>query len=314
MRAQHMVNRREMLGSIAAAGTAALWPAQPFALGAGEPSRTAQGAALHRAAHQLLEQPLVFHDPLALKILGPERQSLLEANLPRRQSLGSRAMRAFIVMRSRHAEDELAAAFTGGTRQYVVLGAGLDTFAYRNPHGEQLRVFEVDHPATQDWKRKQLDAQGIDVPHGLRFVAVDFEKDALGDCLDRAGFDRKAPAFISWLGVSIYLTKEAVAETLRFVGRSCAGGSQIVFDFAVPDDLLSETERSRREKRARTVSAAGEPWISHFDPGTLAADLLGMGFNQAASFGADDANERYFTGRTDGFRVVGSGRIMQAGI
>lgn len=221
-------------------------------------------------------------------------------------------MRAFIVMRSRFTEDELAAAFKDGTRQYVVLGAGLDTSAYRSPLGEQLRVFEVDHPATQDWKRKHLQEQGIDVPPALNFVAVDFEKDSLGDCLDRAGFDRNAPAFISWLGVTIYLTREAVVETLRFVGRSCSRGSQIVFDFALPDELLGEAERSRRTSRARLVSMVGEPWISYFDPGALAADLLGMGFSQASSFGASDANERYFTGRSDGFRVVGSGRIMKA--
>lgn len=309
-----MVNRREILGSIAAAGTAALWPPQSFALGDGAPSRTAQSAALHRAAHQLLETQLVFQDPLALQILGPEHRRLLWASLLYRQSARSRAMRAFIVMRSRYAEDELAAAFKDGTRQYVVLGAGLDTFAYRNPLGEQLKVYEVDHPSTQSWKRKQLHEQGIDVPSALSFVAVDFEKDSLGACLDRAGFDRNAPAFISWLGVTMYLTREAVLETLGFVGRSCFRGSQIVFDFAPPDELLSETERSRRNHMAAIVSRFGEPWISWFDAGTLASDLLGIGFTQASSLSASDANARYFNGRVDGIRVVGSGRIMKASI
>lgn len=309
-----MVSRRRMLGSIAVAGAAAFWARRAAALAPGEPSLTAQGAALHRAAHQLLERPLVFHDQLALDILGPGRRVLLEASLQRRQMAGSRVMRAFLVMRSRYAEDELAAAFAGGTRQYVVLGAGLDTFAYHNPFGERLRVFEVDHPATQDWKRNQLQEQAIAVPPGVSYVPVDFERDALGDCLDRAGFDRSAPACISWLGVSMYLTREAVMETLRFVGQSCARGSQIVFDFAPPDDQLSQMELLRRNFWASKVSKAGEPWISNFDAEALAADLLSVGFSHASSFGASEANERYFTGRTDGFRVAGSGRIMKASI
>ena len=306
------MNRRDVLGSLAAVGTAALSPSHLLALGAGEPSRTAQSAALHRAAHQLLETPLVFDDPLALRILGPELQRLLHSRLGERRKAGSRAMRAFVVMRSRHAEDELAAAVGDGTRQYVVLGAGLDTFAYRNPFGEQLHVFEVDHPATQAWKRKHLQGQAIGLPPSLTFVPVDFEKDALAGCLEQAGFDRSKPAFISWLGVSMYLSGAAVNETLRFVAQSCARGSRIVFDFMVSSELLNESELSRRKTKELIVAGVGEPWLSYFDPAALAGDLLGMGFAQAASLGASEANARYFAGRTDGFRVAGSGRIMHA--
>lgn len=305
-----MINRREALGSLAAA--LALWPRGSLALGAGEPSRTAQGAALHRAAHQLLERPLVFRDPLALKILGPERRRQLWAKLADRRGDSSRAMRAFIVTRSRYAEDELAAAFDGGIRQYIVLGAGLDTFAYRNPFGGALNVFEVDHPATQQWMRAQLQEQNIAVPARVTFVPVDFETDALGDCLDRAGFDRRAPAFISWLGVSMYLTKDAAYQTLRFVAQSCFRGSRIVFDFAPPDDMLGDAERARRNHLAGIVAKLGEPWLSWFDPKALADDLIGMGFTEATSIGASEANTKYFAGRTDAFRVSGSGRIMMA--
>ncbi len=308
-----MVNRREMLGTIAAAGATALWPQSAQAMAAGEPSRTALGAALHRAAHQLLERPLVFPDALALKVLGHDRRALLRSYFGRQKKSGSRGMRAFIVMRSRYAEDRLADAVARGTRQYIVLGAGLDTFAYRNPFAERLHVLEVDHPATQDWKRKRLDEQGIALPSSLTFVPVDFEKDSLGACLDRAGFDRTAPVCISWLGVTIYLTQQAVFETLRFVALSCAPGSEITFDFAVPDAELTERERSLRNAGAARVAEAGEPWISYFNPAELATNLRRIGFARAVSLDSEALNARYFSERLDGFRVTGSGHMMTAG-
>jgi methyltransferase (TIGR00027 family) len=307
-----MVNRRDMLGSIAAAGAAALWPRAAHALAEGEPSRTALGAALHRAAHQILERPLVFADPLALKILGHDRRTQLRTYIARQKKAGSHAMRAFIVARSRHAEDRVEDAVARGTRQYIVLGAGLDTFAYRNPFDDRLRVFEVDHPATQDWKRRRLDEQGIALPSSLTFVPVDFEKDSLGACLDRAGFDRTTPACISWLGVTIYLTREAVFETLRFVARSCAPGSEITFDFALPDAELTDRERSLRNAGAQRVADAGEPWITYFNADDLATELRGVGFAGTVSLDSDAINARYFSGRTDNFRVSGPGRIMTA--
>jgi methyltransferase (TIGR00027 family) len=306
-----LIHRRQFLRSIAA-GLGSFCSLDAIALQPGEPSRTAQGTALQRAAHQLLERPLVFDDPFALRILGAQRVKWLGSNIARYETPGSRAMRAFLVMRSRYAEDELARAHGEGTTQYVVLGAGLDTYAYRNPHGRRLRVFEVDHPSTQAWKRRQLREQGIDLPRWLTFVSVDFEKDSLGDRLHRAGFRRAAPAFISWLGVTMYLTEDAVMQTLRFVAQSCARGTEIVFDFALPDEALGEAERTARAKWAQRVAQIGEPWISHFDPISLARQLTDTGFSEAGSLGATEANARYFADRTDGFRLRGSGRIMSA--
>src|SRR5262245_39771935 len=166
-----MVNRRHVLNSLAALGAAG--PLKVIALEAGEPSRTANGAALLRAAHQLLDRPLVFDDPIALRILGAEAVKQIALEADRFQTPVARALRAFPVAGSRYAEEELARVVKSGSAQYIVLGAGLDTFAYRNPHSG-LRVFEVDHPATQAWKRKRLQEQGIEVPASLRFVAVDF--------------------------------------------------------------------------------------------------------------------------------------------
>jgi methyltransferase (TIGR00027 family) len=199
-------------------------------------SRTAQRVAIRRAAHQLLDQPRVLDDPLALRIIGAEAAAALRTN-PKEHHAFARAFRAFMAARSRYAEDELARAVASGVRQYVVLGAGLDTFAYRNPH-DGLRVFEVDHPATQAWKRERLQAAGIAVPSSLTFVPIDFERQTLADGLERAGFDHRIAAFFSWLGVTPYLTREACMSTLSLIAKMPAS-SGVVFDFAIDPSLLS---------------------------------------------------------------------------
>ena len=280
------------------------------ALQPGEPSRTARGTALQRAAHQLLESPPVFEDPFALRIFGAQGVSWLGRNLDLYRSPGSRAMRAFLVMRSRYAEDQLALAVSRGVTQYVVLGAGLDTFAYRNPH-RRLRVFEVDHPSTQAWKRSQLKARAIDIPRSLTFAPVDFETQTLAQGLKAARFHADRPAFFSWLGVTIYLSKDAVAGTLRYVAARPAG-SQVVFDFAPPSDAISSPERASREQLASRVARLGEPWINYYDPGALTAELRASGYSSAQALGSEEMNARYFTDRKDGFRMVGSGRMMTA--
>ncbi|MBI3371467.1 MAG: class I SAM-dependent methyltransferase [Betaproteobacteria bacterium] len=293
-----------------AAGLGALPLRTALAIKGGRPSRTARGAALQRAAHQLLETPLVFDDPLALRILGAQDASWLGANLEQYRGASARAMRAFLVMRSRYAEDELARAVAGGVRQYVVLGAGLDTFACRNPH-PLLRVFEVDDPATQHWKRDLLKEQSIEVPSSATFAPVDFETQTLAAGLKAAGFRADSPAFFSWLGVVIYLSQGAVAETLRYVAAR-PQGSQVVFDFAPPSDSLGKSERARRAAAAARVAKAGEPWINYYNPGQLVDELRATGFSTARSLAAGDMNERYFSARADGFRLYGSGRMMNA--
>ena len=276
----------------------------------GQPSATAQGAAIHRAAHQFLDVPKILDDPLALRIIGTNAESALRANLWRFQK--SRFLRAFIALRSRYAEDELARAIQRGVRQYVILGAGLDTFAYRNPYpGSRLRVFEVDHPATQSWKRVRLREAEIAIPDSLTFAPVDFERQTLADGLNRAGFRAEEAAFFSLLGVVVYLTKTAVMETFKFVA-SLPAGSEIVFDYSILPSMLNESQRSAHESRASRVAAIGEPWITYFDPSSLASELRGMGFKQVEDFGPEEANSRYFKDRTDSLRISGSGRLMKA--
>jgi methyltransferase (TIGR00027 family) len=263
-----------------------------------------------RAAHQILDDPKVLDDPIALRIIGAEGESWVRSNLERLQE--ARFVRAFVVARSRYAEDELAQAIQRGVRQYVILGAGLETFPYRNPYAESgLHVYEVDHPATQSWKRKRLVEAGITIPSSLTFAPVDFEGQTLADGLSQAGFKADQPAFFSFLGVIIYLSKKAVMDTLGFVA-SLPSGSEIVFDCPVATSSLSEAQRLGREARADRMAAIGEPWQTYFDPVSLAGDLWQMGFKQIEDLGPEAGNERYFQGRTDGLRLAGAGHLMKA--
>ena len=273
-------------------------------------SRTAQRVAIRRAAHQLLDQPRVLDDPLALRIIGAEAAAALRTN-PKEHHAFARAFRAFMAARSRYAEDELARAVASGVRQYVVLGAGLDTFAYRNPH-DGLRVFEVDHPATQAWKRERLQAAGTAVPSSLTFVPIDFERQTLADGLERAGFDHRIAAFFSWLGVTPYLTREACMSTLSLIAKMPAS-SGVVFDFAIDPSLLSAGQREALDALSKRVAAAGEPFQLFFDPTKLQAELKEMGFHRTEFLQGRELNARYFNDRKDGLLVRGSlGHLLGA--
>jgi methyltransferase (TIGR00027 family) len=195
----------------------------------------------------------------------------------------------------------------------VILGAGLDTFAYRGSHPQSLtRVFEVDHPATQAWKRRQLEAAGISIPPTLTLAPVDFERQTLAEGLAEAGFERNAPTFFSWLGVSMYLTGDAIAATLAFVASTAAGGG-LVFDYCVPRSSLTFLRRLAFDALARRVAAAGEPFRSFFDPRELTLRLSGLGFRAIQDCGTDELNARYFQNRADSLRVRGGlGRIIVA--
>jgi methyltransferase (TIGR00027 family) len=276
----------------------------------GKFSRTAQRVAIRRAAHQLLDRPKVLDDPLALRIIGMEAAEALRSN-PKEHHAFSRAFRAFMAARSRYAEDELACAVAHGVRQYVVLGAGLDTFAYRNPH-LGLQVFEVDHPATQDWKREQLRAAGIAIPAALTFVPIDFERQTLAEGLRQSAFDAGAAAFFSWLGVTPYLTRDACMTTLSFVAKTPAG-SGVVFDFAVDPALLNPGQRQALDALSERVARYGEPFQLFFDPGKLQDELKGMGFHRTEFLQGKELNARYFKDREDGLLVRGGlGHLMGA--
>jgi methyltransferase (TIGR00027 family) len=277
------------------------------------PSTTAQRVAMRRAAHQLLDDPKVFDDPVALRIIGKESASALQADPHQFETTPlSPYLRAFVAARSRCAEDELALGVRRGVRQYVILGAGLDTFAYRNPHPQGvLHVFEVDHPATQTWKRTRLDEVGIALPDDLTFAPVDFETQTLEEGLRVAGYDPGKSTFFSWLGVTEYLTADAVMATLRFIA-SAPMGSAVVFDYMLSPSLLTPAQRSRFDALAQRVALAGEPWQTFFDPGLLTRDLQAMGFGCVEDNGPEEINTRYFKNRKDGLRVGSLSHVMIA--
>lgn len=266
------------------------------------PSRTALRVALRRAAHQIVDSPLVFEDPVAIPILGREYAEELRRTPRRDDRPYSIALRAFVVARSRYTEDKLRDAFAAGIRQYVLLGAGLDTFAHRNPW-PQLRVFEVDHPATQRWKRELLHRNSIAVPENLTYVPVDFEQQSLAARLSESGFDNTAPAFFAWLGVVPYLTLSAFRATVNFIASQPVG-SGVVLDYGLPREALPPLERLAHDSLASRVQKAGEPFQIFFTPPSIAAEFAA--FSPVEDLGSDEINARYFTGRKDKLRLLGT--------
>ncbi|HYW66594.1 MAG TPA: SAM-dependent methyltransferase [Candidatus Dormibacteraeota bacterium] len=275
----------------------------------GQPSRTALAAAVHRAVHQVLESGRIFADPLAVRILGTHAETAIrdaESNPSRRM------LRLFIAVRTRFAEDALAAAVARGVRQLVVLGAGLDTYAYRNPFGESLHVFEVDHPVTQAWKRQRLAEAAIPLLPTLTFAPIDFERETLAEGLAAAGFDPAKQAFFTWLGVVPYLTEQAVFSTLQFIAR-LPGGAQVVFDYGNPpaSGLDRDRNAATQEALAARVASVGEAFKSYFETDALHGKLMALGFREVEDLGPALIRERYFANRGDSLPDRG-GHIVRA--
>jgi methyltransferase (TIGR00027 family) len=275
----------------------------------GQPSRTALGAAAHRAVHQVLEGGRIFADPLAVRILGADAEAAVRdaENHPSR-----RGLRLFIAVRTRFAEDALAVAVARGVRQLVVLGAGLDTYAYRTALGDSLHVFEVDHPATQAWKRQRLAEAAIPVPRALTFAPVDFERETLADGLAAAGFDPARQTFFTWLGVVPYLTEQVVFSTLAFIA-GLPGGAHVVFDYGNPPVSASNEDdyAAGREALASRVASVGEAFTSHFETDALRAGLTALGFREVEDLGPRTIRDRYFAGRGGSLPDRG-GHILRA--
>ncbi len=268
-----------------------------------KPSRSALRVALRRAAHQIYDgKPLVFDDPFAVSLLGSAYSEELRRTPQRADRSHSKALRAWLVVRSRFAEDCLKAAVEKGAAQYVLLGAGLDTFALRNPHSD-LRVFEVDHPVTQAWKRGLLAAAQLHLPTTAALVPVDFEQERLADKLLKAGFDRSAKTVFAWLGVVPYLTRTAFRSTLEFVQGSTPG-SGLVFDYGQPRSVLPPLEQLEHDSLVARVQAAGEPFQLFLTPSEMQRELAG--FHLVEDLGADQLNALYFVDRADHLQLRGT--------
>lgn len=274
---------------------------------AGEPSRTAIGAAMHRAAHQVVDEPRLFDDPFAVTILGMEPQQIRDHAITERSG-----MRSHIVGRSLFAEETLDKAIARGVRQYVLLGAGLDTYALRNPHaGIGLKVFEVDNADTQGMKRHRLEALGAAAAEPVIYAPVDFENDTIADGLSRVGFDLAQPAVFAWLGVTVYLTREAVMTTLTAVA-ALAPGTEIVFDYGQDRDDRPLMAKVAHATWKAGLAAMGEPIISYFEPEALAADLRSMGFSELEDLTASEVKARYFADHLLGLPSYAGSHLMRA--
>jgi methyltransferase (TIGR00027 family) len=267
----------------------------------GRASKTALRVALRRAIHQVVDKPCVLCDPVAIPLLGTQ----FTFDAVRERHPFARAARAFMATRSRYAEDHLTAAIARGVAQYVLLGAGLDTFAYRNPF-QQLRVFEVDFPATQEWKRTMLAEASISEPSNLTFVPLDFERKALSEGLADAGFDATRPAFFAWLGVVPYLTLEAFRSTLETIA-GLPPGTGVSFDYGLARESLSLLRRLAHDALARRVAAAGEPFKLFFTPHQLESELRRAGFQRIEQLEGETLNTLYFANRKDGLRLPSPG-------
>ena len=275
------------------------------------PESTAVRVALWRAMHvQIDPPPYVLEDEIGLRLAAPDDGWRHRGDM---HPAGTSRFRAGIVARSRFAEDVVAEQAGNGVIQYVILGAGLDTFAQREPElASRIRVFEVDRPGPQTWKRERLTELGYDIPPWLRLVPVDFE--AGGSWWGRllaAGFDAVEPAVVASLGVSMYLTNDANAATLRQLA-SLAPGSTLIMTFAPPLDLLDEQARAGRLAAEQGARASGTPWLSSFAPQEILAMARHAGFKDASHVSAAMLNERYFAARTDDLRTSPGEELLVA--
>jgi methyltransferase (TIGR00027 family) len=223
-----------------------------------------------------------------------------------------RAITVPVVTRSRYLEDEVDEAVRRSISQYVILGAGLDSFAYRRPElAKALHIFEVDHPATQAWKRARLRAAAIELPANLSLVAIDFERDSLIDNLRMSGYRTDAPGLFSWLGVTMYLSTDAIFGTLRAVA-ALAPATEIIFEYNVPKDLVDEETQKILAAVMSAAHVRGEPQGTFFEPAKLAEQVRKIGFAEVSDFGPDDAEARYFNDRTDALRPLALNHYMRA--
>jgi methyltransferase (TIGR00027 family) len=283
------------------------------------PSQTALFAAAARAAHLIVDrEPVIFADELAAILLGEQAEEFIGYHRLHGTHLVLSSARAQAVCRSRFTEDHLAARVRDGVSQYVILGAGLDSFAYRpqpaagGPASRGLiRVFEVDHPASQQWKRGRLAAAGIAVPDHVSFVPLDFERDPLAGHLRQAGFNPDRPALVSWLGVTMYLTQAAISQTLAEIA-TFAHGTQLITDYMLPADLRDETGNTYAGLVAPTAAERGEPWLTFLAPDDMSALLERHGFGAITHVQQRDSVPAPLWDRTDSLRPAALSVLARA--
>ena len=274
-------------------------------------SRTVEIPAIMRALHQTVDdEPKILTDPIAPLLIGRDDDHRWLA--PLLDHPFAKQWRAGFALRARYAEDCLAEGVRHGVKQYVILGAGLDTFAYRQPSwSSSLRIYELDHPMTQGWKNDRLKVAAVAIPSNLTFVPIDFERVSISDALESAGFAFDARTLCSWMGVMQYLTPRALDATFQFV-LSLPRSSQIVFSFILPPDAVSGVEAEALVIAAQRAAEVGEPWLTRLHASELRLKLRTMGFSQTIHLTPEEARERYFRNRHDGLTERRGEQLMRA--
>jgi methyltransferase (TIGR00027 family) len=277
---------------------------------------TAQLAAAHRAYHYMHDRPRILEDDAAIELLGPQLRTVLQVPLLRRlfwQPLLAkvRPISAFIVVRSRYAEDALELTTRAGCRQYMILGAGLDSWVLR--HDEPgVTVFELDRPQTQQWKEARIRSRMGALPSNLVLVPADFERESVADVLPGRGFDPQAKTFVSWLGTICYLTRGAIGDNFASLAGICAPGSRVVFDYFIPKTAVPPADLQLFETLDAGGARRGEPMRTLLAEEEMAEILLGNGFRIIEDLSAPEIRRRYLAQRSDGLDIPGFVRLCCA--
>lgn len=300
---------------------------------ANQVSKTAMGTAFMRAYHAAHDHPKIFDDFLAQHMITEEEYQESEARhlkafqkfdpdraatySDRRLALSSwmqsAGAPAIVLSRARYTEELLSKAVQEGVRQYVILGAGMDTFAVRRPDLlEKLTVFEVDHPATQAHKRQRLLSMSPEPPDQLHFIAVDFSQENLAAALRSSAYDPQIPSFFSWLGVTYYLTREALFDTFQAIAASAPSGSTLIFDYLDTEAFIPERAARRVNIMIEIVKRVGEPMLTGFDPAKLHDDLDRVGLRLHEDLGPSEIQGRFFLGRRDGYHACEHAHFARA--
>jgi methyltransferase (TIGR00027 family) len=285
-------------------------------------SLTALLCAYFRAYHAMHDTPKILDDFLAYHLIPQENRALIEQGFTKYlqlnndpESAGTRSNQAAtlatimqvmglpnVLGRTRYTEDYLCNAVKQGVEQYVILGAGMDTFAFRCPDIlDRLHVFEIDHPNTQTFKRHRLAELDWELPKNLYFVPVDFTQESLATALKRSSYDPRKVSFFSWLGVTMYLTQDEVFATLRSIIDVASAGSMVVFDYFDTEAFIPDKTPPHMQEMREKLRQIGEPMKTGFDPSTLAIDLASLGFRLHENLSPSDIQKRYFLGRKDGY-------------
>ena len=275
-------------------------------------SKTAEVAAAVRASHRIFDKEIIFDDPYAICLTSPVWRMICNSRIlhwlvVRWLMSDLKPVTAQTLSRAVYAESCLGKAINNGVCQYAMLSAGFDSFALRNRELMNLiTVYEFDHYQTQALKKDRLKSICADLPSSLKFYGVDFEAESLISVLKKSSIDTNAPIFFSWLGTIPYLTQEAISDTLRQIFEFAPEGSQIVFDYAIPDDLLTESGKHTIEKLRKFTKKRGEPLVSYFDPSMLEALLIRLGYSVIEHLNVEEQNKRYFEGNADEYRALPS--------